>query len=82
MPGRRITRTGYAGFGAVAGLLAIACAGFASIAIQLGGAGWIAMFVILLGLTVALFWLCVKLLMRARLHPPDEPGPARDRPPA
>lgn len=75
--GRRITRTGYSALGTVALLLGVLSVGLASVAVQLDGAGWIAVFVVAAVVAVACFWASVRLFLRGRLHPP---APRRDDP--
>lgn len=69
--GRHITRTGYSSLGTVTLLLGVVAAGLASVAVQLDGAGWIAVFVASVIGAVALFWASVRLFLRGRLNPPD-----------
>lgn len=81
---REITRTGYSTLGVLAGLGGIAAVGFASIAVQLGGIGWILAFVVLVAVAVVLFWSSVLLFRRGRLHPPEAESapPAGERQPS
>ncbi len=69
--GREITRTGYSSLGTVTLLLGVVVAGLASVAVQLGGAVWMAVFVVAVIGAAALFWVSVRLFLRGRLNPPD-----------
>jgi hypothetical protein len=74
---REITRTGYSTLGVLAGLAGLLAVGAASVSVQIEGVIWWLLDVVFVAAAVGFFWLSVRLLMRGRLHPPDEPGGGR-----
>lgn len=78
----QLTRSGYAALGALCLLLGVISIGAASVSVQMGGAGWIALAVLLGALTVVWFWAAVVLLRFGRINQPRSRGGAGDRHPA
>jgi hypothetical protein len=74
---REINRSGYSILGVLAGIAGLLAVGAASVSVQLDGAIWWLFDVAFVAAAVGFFWLSVRLLMRGRLHPPDEPDGGR-----
>jgi membrane protein implicated in regulation of membrane protease activity len=69
---REITRTGYSTLGVLAGFVGLMSIGAASVAAQLDGVTWWVLAAVFVVAAASLFWAAVRLLLRGRLHPPDQ----------